>query len=167
MLGCDGWNIVPTDPPMRWSDHPAHKPKPIETFFPLLFISNTLDPVTPLKAGVKMARKFLHAGFIEQKSEGHCSITCGSLCTIKNIRAYLREGKVPPIPEWGPDGREIEEGKWQRCERDDWPWMERVWAAEGVLIENVERLAEFRMLEAWKHVGEMAYKQRVFWGMRR
>lgn len=83
MLGCEGWKIKAVDPPMRWDDHPAHKQKPIKTSHPLLFISNTADPVTPLKAGVKMARKFVDAGLVEQHSEGHCSLAAVSKCTSK------------------------------------------------------------------------------------
>jgi hypothetical protein len=98
MVGCDAWPIESKDPPMRWDDHPAKNPKPIKTSFPVLFVSNTADPVTPLYAGVKMAQKFVDAGLIEQKSEGHCSLAAVSLCTTKKIQAYFLDGKVPPHP---------------------------------------------------------------------
>jgi hypothetical protein len=121
MIGCDGWPITPVDPPMRWDQHPSHRQKPINTSFPVLFVSNSHDPVTPLRAGVKMAQKFVNAGLIEQGSEGHCSIAAGSLCTIGKMRAYMREGKVPPPPKLGKDG-DIRKGEWDRCEADEWPW---------------------------------------------
>lgn len=60
---------------MNWDDHPAHKSKPIKTSFPLLFLSNTLDPVTPLSAAIKMSQKFVDAGLVEQKAMGHCTIS--------------------------------------------------------------------------------------------
>jgi hypothetical protein len=175
MLGCDGWAIESTDPPMRWDDHPAHKPKPIKTSYPLLFISNTADPVTPLKAGVKMAHKFVDAGLIEQKTEGHCSLSAASGCTIQKIKDYLKEGKVPSPPEWGPEGREIEEGKWERCERDEWPWAafdaER-WLdsqlatrrARGMSVEQV--MQEARQLRAWRRTREQARDLMSFFGVR-
>lgn len=119
MIGCEGWNIKAVDPPMRWDDHPAHKQKPIKTAFPLLFISNTADPVTPLFAGLKMAKKFVGAGLIEQHSEGHCSLAAASKCTITKIRNYFLEGKVPPPPV---EGKDLTDGNWEKCDADEWPF---------------------------------------------
>jgi hypothetical protein len=175
LLGCDGWAIESTDPPMRWDDHPAHKPKPIKTSYPLLFISNTADPVTPLKAGVKMARKFVDAGLIEQKSEGHCSLSAASICTIQTIHDYFTAGKVPNPPEWGPAGREIEEGKWKRCERDEWPWAKldaESWlhsqlVTRGMRDVDVEHvMQEAQRLKAWQHIRERARDFMRFFGFR-
>ncbi|KAF2835013.1 alpha/beta-hydrolase, partial [Patellaria atrata CBS 101060] len=117
MMGCDGWEIEAEDPPMRWDDHPVHKPKPIKTFFPVLFLSNSADPVTPLAAGVLMARKFVDAGLVEQESGGHCSISTVSQCTIQKVREYFHEGKVPPHPS------KLEDAEWTRCSADEWPWQ--------------------------------------------
>jgi hypothetical protein len=122
MVGCDSWGIEAVDPPMRWDDHPAHKQKPIKTSFPLLFLSNTADPVTPLYAGVKMAQKFVDAGIIEQKSMGHCSLAAVSRCTTQKVAAYFTEGKVPPHPVKGGKGRELADGNWDKCEADEWPF---------------------------------------------
>jgi len=118
-LVCEGWNIEAVDPPMRWDDHPAHKPKPIKTGFPLLFVSNTADPVTPLFAGVKMAKRFVDAGLVEQHSEGHCSLAAVSKCTMTKIREYFLEGKVPPPPV---EGKDLIDGKWDKCDADEWPF---------------------------------------------
>ncbi|KAI2784915.1 TAP-like protein-domain-containing protein [Daldinia loculata] len=107
-LGCSGWEIEAKDPPMRWDDHPIHKPKAIETSFPVLFLSNHLDPVTPLHHALKMTRKFSEASLVEQKAEGHCTIACVSLCTIGHIQAYLNHGVVPPVPKYDSD----DEGEW-------------------------------------------------------
>ncbi|KAH8812049.1 TAP-like protein-domain-containing protein [Xylogone sp. PMI_703] len=145
MIGCDSWAIETHDPPMRWDDHPAHKPKPIKTAFPLLFISNSADPVTPLYAGVKMAKKFVGAGLIEQISGGHCSLAAASRCTLGKIRAYLNEGKVPPVPEIDSKGKELEGGKWDRCEPDEWPWKPLV-QSQDFTTEEME------VLDAWKKI---------------
>ncbi|KAG9228384.1 TAP-like protein-domain-containing protein [Amylocarpus encephaloides] len=115
MLACDDWPIKAIDPPMRWDDHPANKNPPINTSFPLLFIGNTADPVTPLHAALKMARKFTDAGLIEQKSEGHCSLAAVSKCTISKVTQYFREGIVPSVPD-------IEDGGWETCDADEWPF---------------------------------------------
>ncbi|ORY71862.1 TAP-like protein-domain-containing protein [Pseudomassariella vexata] len=120
MMGCNSWDIEAKDPPMRWDDHPAHRPAPIETDFPLLFLSSHLDPVTPLHAALKMTRKFVNASIVEQQSSGHCSVSCTSICTIKHIRAYLNQGKLPPAPDFtGPD-----EGTWTTCDCDEKPWKQ-------------------------------------------
>jgi hypothetical protein len=164
MMGCEGWGIEAVDPPMRWDDHPAHKQKPIKTSFPILFISNTADPVTPLHAGVKMARKFVDAGLIEQKSMGHCSIAALSRCTMGKIRAYFEEGEVPPPPTIGEKGKELEDGKWEKCEADEWPWHHydgnELVAKHGDKAEaDVERMnALKKMQETFSHLR--------FWGHR-
>ena len=160
MVSCSHFSIIPTDPPMRWDDHPAHNQKPINTSFPLLFLSNTHDPVTPLAAGVKMAGKFVDAGLIESKSQGHCSISMVSLCTVRKIGQYFEDGLVPPSPR---------KGDWTRCEADEWPWkpfrrdrwMEerKGIAGDGITDDfNVQRkLAEQRRemerVDAWRNIG--------------
>ncbi|KXJ93106.1 TAP-like protein-domain-containing protein [Microdochium bolleyi] len=118
MMGCNHWPIEARDPPMRWDDHPAHKQEPIVTSFPVLFLSNSLDPVTPLHAALKMTRKFANASIVEQDAEGHCTIACVSSCTVSHIRAYLLDGVLPPQPRFdGPD-----EGDWAKCVCESKPW---------------------------------------------
>ncbi|KZV81214.1 hypothetical protein EXIGLDRAFT_686220 [Exidia glandulosa HHB12029] len=90
-----------------WTAHAqcaAWKVRPVErynspfvgnTSFPMLFIGNTADPVTPLWAAMKMAKGFKDAVVLTQNSPGHCSIAAASLCTAKYIRAYFRDGTLP------------------------------------------------------------------------
>jgi hypothetical protein len=160
MIGCDGWAINATDPPMRWDDHPAHKPKPIKTSFPLLFLSNTHDPVTPLYAGVKMARKFVDAGFVEQDGDGHCSISAASFCNLRKVKAYLNDGVVPPAPEWGPEGKEIEEGKWERCERGDGPWKKQ---SMFTVLEEMSVEEKVEALDMWSGMEEARRSMAIYW----
>ncbi|RYP22122.1 hypothetical protein DL765_001881 [Monosporascus sp. GIB2] len=119
-IGCDGWEIEAKDPPMRWGDHPAHKPAPIDTSFPILFLSSRRDPVTPLHAALKMTRKFAGASIVEQASDGHCTLSCVSLCTARHIRAYVNDGVLPPPPRFDPDDKD--KGEWTTCECDEKPW---------------------------------------------
>lgn len=162
MLGCEGWGIEAIDPPMRWDDHPAHKQKPIKTSFPVLFISNTYDPVTPLRAGVDMAKKFVDAGLIEQKSMGHCSLAAVSLCTIGKIKAYFTKGEVPPPPKEGGKGKGLEDGKWDRCEADEWPFHpydgDQFIAKSGADAEGVEAMIALKEMQdifsKMKHWGQ-------------
>jgi hypothetical protein len=148
---------------MRWDDNPAHKLKPINTSFPLLFISNTADPVTPLHAGLKMAKKFVDAGLIEQKSEGHCSIAAVSKCTIGKIRAYIAQGKLPPHPIEGGKGKELKDGKWDRCEADEWPFHPL--SSHGVHYETRREnsMEDMEILNALKDLQE-GFSKMKFWG---
>lgn len=146
---------------MRWDDHPAHKMKPINTSFPLLFISNRADPVTPLFAGLKMAKKFVNAGLIEQESEGHCSISAVSKCTIDKVRAYYKEGKVPSPPVPGKKGKELVDGKWERCEADEWPWHPYD-GDEYVAQGGVKAMVDAERLTAWKEMQEVTKQWKFF-----
>jgi len=77
-----------------------------------------------------MARLFEDSGLIEQKSMGHCSISSVSTCTMRKVKAYFVDGKVPAHPI---KGKNLRDGKWERCEADEWPfhpyekggWMDR------------------------------------------
>ncbi|KAK8041291.1 hydrolase [Apiospora phragmitis] len=123
MMGCNDWTIEAKDPPMDWDDHPARKPAPINTSFPVLFLTNHLDPVTPLYAALKMTRKFAGASIVEQADGlGHCTLACTSMCTIRHIRAYLNEGKVPRVPDFGDDSDKNSTPKWETCECQEKPW---------------------------------------------
>ncbi|XMA15370.1 hypothetical protein WAI453_008161 [Rhynchosporium graminicola] len=162
MISCDAYPVKAVDPPMRWDDHPSHKADPIKTAFPLLFVSNTADPVTPLAAGVKMARKFTDAGLIEQHSMGHCSIAAVSKCTIGKIREYLKEGKVPPHPVKGGKGRELLDGQWTKCDADEYPFhpYEGDIAAAGL---SPEAVLEIESMNAMKEVQKVFSKMKA-WG---
>lgn len=120
-IACDGWAVQATDPPMRWDPYPpsslaiaSGREEPIKTSFPLLFLSNTADPVTPLSAGVKMAGKFKNAGLVQVDIEGHSTLAQVSECAIRRIRGYLGEGKVPAF--------ENKKGGWEVCARSEVPW---------------------------------------------
>lgn len=157
MLGCDGWAVEPVDPPMRWDDHPSHEQKPIKTSFPLLFVSTSYDPVCPLRGAVKMAKKFEGAGLLERRGEGHCSISATSVCTLKKMRAYIRDGVVPRPPVL-KEGQDLRDGEWERCDVDEWPWhpFERdEWmTSSGGGDEDMTSQEAADMIEGWKVMQE-------------
>lgn len=88
-----------------WSLPTTHKFRPqyhpefprFKTAEPILVISTTWDPVCPLVSAKKAHDSFEGAGFIEQKSYGHCSLSMPSLCTAKHVRRYFRDGVLPEV----------------------------------------------------------------------
>ncbi|KAL8280865.1 hypothetical protein RQP46_006869 [Phenoliferia psychrophenolica] len=68
-----------------------------KTNFPVLFISMSADPVTPLSAAKSMSRGFGNesATLLIQNGFGHCSSAHPSLCTAKIARDYFLKGAVP------------------------------------------------------------------------
>jgi len=137
MLQCDGWNISPPHP------SPGYPPnKQTKTAFPILFLSNTYDPVTPLHAAVKMALKFKGAGLVEQKAAGHCTMSAVSLCTTKRVRDYIVHGKVPPPPSVDEGDDDYATGKWTTCEPDEQPWQAFDLSVTAFADHEEKRMAE-------------------------
>ncbi|KAH8809618.1 TAP-like protein-domain-containing protein [Flagelloscypha sp. PMI_526] len=76
----------------------THFQRPVgatNTSFPILFISNTADPVTPLLSAKKIQKRFGSSALLTQNSPGHCSLSAPSICTAKIVREYMTEGKLP------------------------------------------------------------------------
>lgn len=136
MLQCNGWNISKPHvraPPFLLSDPNA---SPVTTSFPILFLSNTYDPVTPLTAAVKMALRFRDAGLVEQKTEGHSTLSSVSRCIARTVRDYVVHGKVPPAPK--VDGDNYLKGTWATCEADEKPWK-MIGSKGGLQIAEEDR----------------------------
>jgi len=140
MTGCAYWEIEAKLPPLKdWAETLLHGKDRINTSWPILFVGNTNDPVTPLRSAVKMSRKFANAGLFEVQIEGHCSISALSICAIKKIREYLLFGKVPDL------GRTADGGGWETCAGDERPWKRF-----GSLRREGLTAAEAEMVEAWR-----------------
>ena len=109
---------------MDWDKFPLKDRDPINTAFPILFVSNSRDPITPIRSGLAQSRNFVNAGFIEQESEGHCSSAMVSLCTMRKIQAYFSHGIVPDKPRFHNSGdpKDGFVGNWTTCEVDQRPW---------------------------------------------
>ncbi|KAL8379176.1 hypothetical protein RB599_008834 [Gaeumannomyces hyphopodioides] len=75
---CNQWGILSTSQsrPSPWD--PSQDDNVTETAFPLLVLSNTHDPATPLKSGLRVATAFKGAGFVEQRCGGHVSMAATS-----------------------------------------------------------------------------------------
>ncbi|KDN37701.1 hypothetical protein RSAG8_09969, partial [Rhizoctonia solani AG-8 WAC10335] len=98
---CRGWPFRATE---RYTGPWTVEKGLSKTKFPILFVSLDADPITPLASAAKMSRGFgiESSSLLIQQGPAH-----PSLCTIKNIRDYLVDGKVPqngthctPEPGW-------------------------------------------------------------------
>lgn len=95
--GSDVYARASWDIPTSHDFHPKYHPEypKVKTAEPILVLSTTYDPVCPLVSAKKAHRSFEGAGFVEQKSIGHCSISMPSLCTAKHVQRYFNEGVLP------------------------------------------------------------------------
>jgi pimeloyl-ACP methyl ester carboxylesterase len=74
----------------------TYKPCPkVHTHHPLLVLSTTYDPVTPLVSARKARDTFPGSQLVEIKGYGHCSLAVPSTCAAQYIRDYVRHGKLP------------------------------------------------------------------------
>ncbi|KAI8940241.1 hypothetical protein NX059_003943 [Plenodomus lindquistii] len=62
---------------------------------PVLFVSNTADPVTPLRSGRLMHSLFPNSGLLITDGAGHCSLSASNECTLTHIRNYFQTGGLP------------------------------------------------------------------------
>ncbi|KAH8079834.1 alpha/beta-hydrolase [Cristinia sonorae] len=86
-MGCSGWKIQAAEP--------FNASFNTNTSYPILFIGNTADPVTPVSNAHKMSKGFANSVVLTQKSGGHCSISAPSYCTAKYVREYFVSGTLP------------------------------------------------------------------------
>jgi len=143
---------------MKWDSFPRPgDDAPANTSFPILWVSTSNDPVTPLQQALLMSQRFAGSGLIEQLSDGHCSLSAVSLCSLSKIKAYLSYGVVPNPPELEPRaaGDDTIRGKWDRCQADEKPWKPfkpDAWVSEASAESGPRTQAEADMLSGWKEV---------------
>ncbi|KAL0564779.1 hypothetical protein V5O48_017258, partial [Marasmius crinis-equi] len=87
-ISCSGWSPDIPKPQFRG-------PIAGNTSFPLLFIGNTADPVTPLEAAYNASRGFPGSVVLTQDSPGHASVAAPSACTVQAVREYFVNGTLP------------------------------------------------------------------------
>ncbi|KAJ4348554.1 uncharacterized protein N0V89_009931 [Didymosphaeria variabile] len=88
-LLCRKMDIVPPE-----SQRFLQVPSANKTSFPILFIGNTVDPITPIVGARKMSGLFPGSVLLTQESVGHTSLAALSECTSHNVQQYL-EGTLP------------------------------------------------------------------------
>ncbi|KAK8093672.1 hypothetical protein PG997_000357 [Apiospora hydei] len=72
-----------------------HKKNLTVTNFPILFIGNTADNVTPLRSSYNNSAAFPGSVVLVQRSYGHASVAAPSTCSARAIRAYFQNGTLP------------------------------------------------------------------------
>lgn len=86
---CASWNVRPA-----WNfTNPDISAK--KTAHPILWASNTRDPVTPLKNALTMKEKFGGSGVLIQEADGHCTLNAPSSCVARHVRNYFQDGTLP------------------------------------------------------------------------
>ncbi|KAL4950990.1 TAP-like protein-domain-containing protein [Aspergillus filifer] len=65
------------------------------TATPILFLTNTIDPVSPQRGAHKMSTVFPGSVVLSQNSVGHTAFMSASRCLLDYIQQYLLEGRLP------------------------------------------------------------------------
>ncbi|KAK2592024.1 hypothetical protein QQS21_010295 [Conoideocrella luteorostrata] len=75
--------------------HAFKTQKKVQTKHPLLVLSTTYDPITPLRSAKVARRTFEGSKLVEVKGYGHCSAAVESNCVKERVRAYFVDGVLP------------------------------------------------------------------------
>ncbi|KAK3937379.1 Alpha/Beta hydrolase protein [Diplogelasinospora grovesii] len=93
-VACRG--LEPDVPPSILFPGPL-PPSSNNTKNPVLFASNTIDPVAPIRGAHKMSRGFANSAVLVQEGVGHTVlVNSGSDCYWEHVGHYLATGSVPP-----------------------------------------------------------------------
>ncbi|KAK8086209.1 alpha/beta-hydrolase [Apiospora phragmitis] len=76
-------------------NHDNEKNLTVITNFPILFIGNMADNVTPLRSSYNNSAAFPGSVVLVQRSYGHASVAAPSTCSARTIRAYFQNGTLP------------------------------------------------------------------------
>jgi pimeloyl-ACP methyl ester carboxylesterase len=99
LMQCASWKIK--------SSYKFEGPWGANTSHPILFISNTADPVTPLRSGRYMHSLFPGSSIMIGDHAGHCSISAPDPCILSRMNTYFQTGELPSpgtvcVPPPGP-----------------------------------------------------------------
>ncbi|ROW04783.1 hypothetical protein VMCG_04895 [Cytospora schulzeri] len=86
-IACAGRQVRP-----KWR---FNGPFEAKTSFPILYIANMADNITPLVSARNNSAGFEDSVVLVQNSYGHTSLAAPSTCIAKAIRAYFQDGKLP------------------------------------------------------------------------
>ncbi|KAI1345520.1 alpha/beta-hydrolase [Xylaria sp. FL0043] len=78
--------------PKTYNHTPPHA---VETVHPLLILTTTFDPVCPLVSARSAQKAHKGSQIVEVRGYGHCSTAVPSICLVRHVRAFLKNGTVP------------------------------------------------------------------------
>ncbi|KAF7675003.1 alpha beta hydrolase fold-1 [Alternaria burnsii] len=87
LMSCAAWKIK--------ASYKFEGPYGGNTSHPILFVSNTADPVTPLRSGRYMHSLFPDSSLLISDHVGHCSISAPDICSLSRVKAYFQTGELP------------------------------------------------------------------------
>ncbi|EMR71946.1 putative alpha beta hydrolase fold family protein [Eutypa lata UCREL1] len=87
MLGCLGWSIKATEI--------FSGPFGGDTATPILFVSNTYDPVTPIDNSISSAPNYKNAEILTIDGMGHTTSATANLCGYAKVAAYFQTNQMP------------------------------------------------------------------------
>ena len=87
LMRCSAWKIRAT--------HRFKGSFGANTSHPILFISNTADPVTPLQSGRQMSSLFPGSSLLVSDHAGHCTLSGVNTCLLEHTKAYFQTGQLP------------------------------------------------------------------------
>lgn len=91
-LACRQLHVIP--PPSQQFSFNLSTPTQ-RTSFPILFVGNTRDPVTPLASAKRMHERFPGSALLVQNSSGHMTVNEPSDCTRDIFLDYFNKGNLP------------------------------------------------------------------------
>ncbi|KAJ6446638.1 DUF1740-domain-containing protein [Purpureocillium lavendulum] len=82
----------------QWAIPKTHEftpPRHVETKHPLLILSMTCDPFTPLSSAHKASQAFRGSRVVEVEGYGHSSLSVRSDGAVEHVRRFLHDGVLP------------------------------------------------------------------------
>ncbi|RPA86404.1 alpha/beta-hydrolase [Ascobolus immersus RN42] len=117
-----------------------------KTFTPIIFVGNTRDPVTPIRAAYGAVPKFPGSVAFEQDATGHSIFSNPSLCTARILSDYFSTGKLPKHKTvCQPDSVPFEEAEPE----------EQVTAAKARRSEIIGEASDEELMMAMKSMGKV------------
>jgi hypothetical protein len=86
---CSGW---PIEAKWRYSG-----PFGANTKNPILFISNTIDPATPIDNSIKWSPQFSGSQILTIEAVGHTTLAANNSCASSKIGTFFQTGELPGV----------------------------------------------------------------------